>query len=230
MKKLINTSKPHQRSNSFYNSFVLLLLCSLVIAGCDETSPSKQYKFDMARLNQDGSINDGKDFTKQPWACVRDNNTNLIWEVKKSEPGLQSANNTYSWYDPDQDTNGGWAGKANAGVCTGSNCDTQSYVNAINAKKLCGFTDWHLPSREELSTLVDTNVFYPGPTIPTAFFPEPLPPGKYWTDTTFGTRRAGAWAWRFDYGNDFLLEKSEALNVRLTRGIPKTVGEQSTSK
>jgi hypothetical protein len=143
---------------------------------------------------------------------------------------LQNANNTYSWYDPDQNSNGGWAGKANGGVCTGSDCDTKSYVNAINAKKLCGFTDWHLPSSEEMSTLVDTSVFYPGPTIPAVYFPEPLLAGKYWSDTTFRTRRAGAWAWRFDYGSEYLWEKSEALNVRLARGTPKKIEEQSHAK
>jgi len=220
---MINKSILPKNSNSFYISIALLLLCSLVTTGCDNNNPP--YKFDMTRLNQDGSTNDGKDYTKQPWSCVRDNKTNLVWEVKKSEPGLQNANDTYSWYDPDKNTNGGWAGKANAGVCTGSDCDTKSYINVINAKKLCGFTDWHLPSREELSTLVDTSIFFPGPTISKTFFPEPLPPGKYWTDTTFRIRHAGAWAWRFDYGNDFLSEKSEPLNVRLTRGIPKTVGD-----
>lgn len=224
MKKMVNKNTLSKGSIASYRSIVLLL-CPLVIAGCGDTFTPKPYKFDMTRLNQDGSTNAGNDYAKQPWACVRDNKTNLIWEVKKSEPGLQNASNTYSWYDPDENTNGGWAGKANAGICTGSDCDTISYVNVINAKKLCGFTDWHLPSSEEMSTLVDTSVFYPGPTIQTVFFPEPLPPGKYWTDTTFRTRRAGAWAWRFDYGNEYLWEKSEALNVRLTRGIPKRAEE-----
>lgn len=231
MKKSINKVTMSKSSiTSFRN--IALLLCPLIIAGCDDIPALKPYVFDMTRLNQDGSTNDGNDYAKQPWACVQDNQTGLMWEVKKSEPGLQNINNTYSWYNPDQNSNGGFAGKANAGVCTGSDCDIESYANAINAKKLCGFTDWHLPSREELSTLVDISVFYPGPTIPKVFFPEPPPPqGKYWaywTDTTFRTRRAGAWAWRFDYGNDYLVEKSEALNVRLTRGTPKKVGEQST--
>jgi hypothetical protein len=229
MKKMINfSSKSKGHIASCRN--IALLLCPLVIAGCGDNFTPKPYIFDMTRLNQDGSINDGKDYAKHPWACVRDNITNLVWEVKKSEPGLQYANNTYSWYNPDQNTNGGFAGKANAGVCTGSDCDTDSYAKAINVKKLCGFTDWRLPISEELSSLVDTSVFFPGPTIPTVFFPEPLPAGKYWSDTTFRTRRAGAWAWRFDYGNDYLSEKSEALNVRLTRGIAKTIGNSQSKK
>jgi Protein of unknown function (DUF1566) len=220
MKKVINTSKPHQRSISFYNSIALLLLCPLVIAGCGDKLTPKPFVFDMTRLNQDGSVNDGKDYAKQPWDCVRDNQSGLIWEVKKSEPGLQNINNTYSWYDPDQTTNGGWAGKANAGVCSGSDCDTESYIKAINAKKLCGLNDWYLPSRFELNTIVDTSVLFPGPALPKAFFPEALP-GKYWTDTTFKTRRAGAWIWSFDSGSDLVVEKSEAHSIRLTHVAPK---------
>ena len=194
---------------------IVLLLSALVTAGCGEAITPKPFVFDMTRINQDGSVNDGKDYAKQPWACVKDNQSGLVWEVKTTEPGLQNINNTYSWYDPDQVTNGGFAGKAKSGACSGSDCDTASYIKALNAKKHCGLDDWYLPSRFELNTIVDTSVPVPGPTLPKAYFPESMS-GKYWTDTTFKTRRAGAWVWRFDQGSDYVAEKSEALNVRLT--------------
>lgn len=211
------------------NGMALLLLCPLLIAGCGDTLSPRPFVFDMTRLNQDGSVNNGDDYAKQPWACVRDNQSGLVWEVKKSEPGLQNINHTYSWYDSDQNTNGGWAGKANAGVCTGSDCDIESYVKAINAEQLCGYSDWYLPSRYELNTIVDTSVPYPGPTLPKSFFPESLP-GKYWTDTTFKTRRAGAWIWSFDTGSDSVVEKSEAHSIRLTYAPPKKTDEKVTGK
>lgn len=203
-----------------YSWLSILWLCPLIITGCGESIAPKPYVFDMTRLNQDGSENDGSDYVSKPWDCVRDNQSGLVWEVKKTEPGLQNINNTYSWYDSDQTTNGGWAGKANAGKCAGSNCDTESYIKAINAKKLCGLSDWYLPSRFELNTIVDISIPYPGPTFPKTFFPETLA-GKYWTDTTFKTRRAGAWIWSFDYGSDSVVEKSEAHSVRLTHVSPK---------
>jgi len=218
-KSIGNVTVSNTNATSFRN-IVLSLLCSLSIAGCGDALSPQPYVFDMTRINQDGSNNDGSDFSKRPWACVRDNQSGITWEVKSPEPGLHGINNTYSWYDPDQDSNGGYAGKANGGVCTGSDCDTDSYAKAVNAKKLCGLADWHLPSRFELNTIVDTSIFFPGPTLAKAFFPEALP-GKYWTDTTFKTRRAGAWVWRFDYGNDYVVEKSEALNVRLVNATPK---------
>ena len=215
----------------YYSSrkgIALLMLCPLLIAGCGDALTPEPYVFDMTRINQDGSINDGSDYAKNPWVCVRDNQSGMTWEVKTTEPGLSNMSNTYSWYDPDQASNGGYAGKANAGVCTGSDCDTNSFTKAVNAKKLCGLSDWHLPSRFELNTIVDTSIFFPGPTLPVAFFPESLP-GKYWTDTTFRTRRAGAWVWRFDYGNDYVVEKSEALSVRLVHVTPKTAKVEKTS-
>lgn len=219
-----------QPPNAYFscNATVLLLLCSIALTGCGDAITPKPFVFDMTRINQDGSINDGSDYAKNPWACVRDNQSGLLWEVKKTEPGLQNINNTYTWYDPDEKSNGGYAGKANAGVCTGSDCDTYSYAKAINALKLCGSNDWYLPSRYELNTIVDTSIPLPGPTFPQAFFPESLP-GKYWTDTTFRTRRAAAWAWRFDQGGDYVAEKSEAFNVRLTHAtIKKPVGKTDT--
>lgn len=229
MKKLAKNSMLPERPTFFYKAIVVLLVCPAAITGCGDALTPKPFVFDMTRINQDGSENDGSDYAKKPWACVRDNQSGLIWEVKQSDPGLQNINNTYSWYDPDEKSNGGYAGKANAGVCTGSDCDTDSYAKAINAMKLCGFNDWYLPSRFELNTIVDTSIPLPGPTLPKAYFPESLG-GKYWTDTTFRTRRAGAWAWRFDQGSDYVVEKSEALNVRMTHVSPKKPDEKAAPK
>jgi len=220
MNKMINRSTLSKSNIASRNCIALALLYTMLMTGCGDALTPQPFVFDMTRLNQDGSINDGSDYSKRPWVCVRDNQSGMTWEVKTPEAGLRSINNTYSWYDPDQASNGGFAGKANAGVCTGSECDTDSYIKAVNTVKLCGLSDWHLPSRFELNTIVDTSIFFPGPTLPKAFFPEALP-GKYWTDTTFKTRRAGAWVWRFDYGNDYVAEKSEALSVRLVHVTPK---------
>lgn len=224
-------SKNYMVPNSltFARNGVAMLLLSSLVTGCGDNLAPKPFVFDMTRINQDGSENDGSDYVKKPWACVRDNQSGLTWELKKTEPGLQNVNNTYSWYDPDPKSNGGFEGKANAGVCSGSDCDTDSYIKAVNAMKLCGLNDWYLPSRFELNTIVDTSIPLPGPTLPKAFFPESLA-GKYWTDSTFRTRRAGAWVWRFDQGSDYVAEKSEALSVRLTHVSAKKTDERAASK
>lgn len=213
------------KTGFYYSSVILMLLSPLALTGCDKPAAFKPHVFDMTRLNGDGSTNDGKDYAKQPWVCVKDNQSGLVWEVKRPEPGLHSIDNTYSWYDPNPNSHGGFAGKANGGVCTGSDCDTESYVKAVNTEKLCGYSDWYMPSRFELGTIMNEAVFYPGPTLPGGYFPESKP-GKYWTDTTFKTRRAAAWAWRFDQGSEFVAEKTEALSVRLVHATIKPVGKK----
>ncbi|MBI5439428.1 MAG: DUF1566 domain-containing protein [Nitrosomonadales bacterium] len=228
MKMMINKSTASRNSIASCR-IMAMLLGALAIAGCGDAVSLKPFIFDMTRINQDGSVNDGKDYAKQPWVCVKDNQSGLVWEVKTTEPGLQNINNTYTWYDPDKTSNGGWEGKAKGGVCSGSDCDTDSYIKAVNAKKLCGLTDWYLPSRFELNTIVDTSIPLPGPTLPKAYFPESVA-GKYWTDTTFRTRRGGAWVWRFDQGSDYVAEKSEALSIRLTHATIKKPAGKTDSK
>lgn len=115
--------------------------------------------FDYSKIANDGSVLPagtqlgGK---AKDWACTRDNLTGLVWEVKTTNGGLRDMTNSYSWYNPDTSTNDGFSGYQDNGLCTGGiACDTYSYVNAVNAKKLCGKTDWRMPSIEEMIGIVD---------------------------------------------------------------------------
>ena len=84
--------------------------------------------------------------------CVLDQFTGLVWEVKTAEPGLRDRDNTYSWYDPNEDASGelDFRGKRNGGECRDSQCDTQGFVEAVNETEYCGFSDWRMPTRDEL--------------------------------------------------------------------------------
>ena len=88
------------------------------------------------------------------WACTRDDKTKLIWELKTNNGDLHDKRWTYSWYEPDAAKNGGYAGAQNGGSCRGSDCDTAAYIKAVNAEKLCGKSDWRLPTNAELKGLV----------------------------------------------------------------------------
>jgi hypothetical protein len=112
------------------------------------------------------------------WTCVRDNVTGFVWEVKTDDGGLRDKDNAYTWYEPDNGKNGGSAGTQNGGACAGSDCDTHAYVQAVNDAGLCGHTDWRMPAREDLRSLVDHSVAYPGPTIDQAYFPN-TPPSNW---------------------------------------------------
>ncbi len=215
-----------------------LLTFMMLLAGCDKMVPV--YVFDLTRLAADGSEYKGNGhFMEQPWACALDNKTGFTWEVKTTTPGLHAGTNTYTWYSRDETTNGKGAGetnemvegKPNGGVCTGSACDTETFVSAVNAERLCGFSDWRLPNKDELGSLVDATVRIPGPTLPKDFFPNTQNSKfGYWTTTIFRMHHGSAWAWRFDQGADFVAVKVEPRYVKLVRGTAKTVENQKPAQ
>ncbi|WP_186442918.1 Lcl domain-containing protein [Desulfobotulus alkaliphilus] len=183
--------------------------------------------FDFTRLGQNGQplaiqnrgwSDTGSEAEGTQWACVQDNHTGLIWEVKAKE-GLRSREHTYSWYNPDNTSNGGEAGTQNGGACTGSSCDTLSYVQTVNSQGLCGFTDWRMPTRNELLSLVYFNSSS-GPQIDVNHFPNTRghsDESDYWTASPVASSTPLAWTVFFNTGllsND---AKSAANPLRLVR-------------
>lgn len=156
------------------------------------------------------------------WPCVRDRNTELVWEVKSRHPGRHYRLNTYRWFDSDSNRNGGFAGGTEAGHChpqkpDGTGCDTQSFIHAVNAAALCGAQDWRLPRREELRSLVDYRTPSPGPTIDTRAFPNATSQ-FYWSADTAAAEASEAWGIGFAFGFDYAYYKSNRVHVRLVRG------------
>lgn len=159
------------------------------------------------------------------WSCVRDEVTGLTWESKTNDRGVHDAYSTYSWYDPDPTTNGGSPGEADGGICGIESCDTHGLVTAVNAQGLCGFTDWRLPTREELLSLLDRARF--GPTLDTRYFPMMAQPDREgrWVPFSQWTSSATldpdvAWILWFAEGMSYVNRKndSEYLGARLVRG------------
>jgi hypothetical protein len=94
-------------------------------------------------------------------SCVKDNLTGLIWEGKTAS-GTRAGSNTYSNYQV------GYLGtQAQMDAAT----NTFGYVAAVNAMALCGFTDWRMPTVDELQSIVDYSKPSPGPMINTTWFP-----------------------------------------------------------
>jgi hypothetical protein len=164
------------------------------------------------KIANDGSLlNDSATLGNKAkdWACVRDNLTGLIWELKTTDGGLRDVNKEFSWYDPNPITNGGFEGyKSQNGFS-----DTYTYTNTINSQKLCGFNDWRVPHIGELLKLVDENGM-----INRNYFPN-LSDIVYWSSVTTEYDSTKAWIMLF-----FLGEKSDASknldvgSVQLVRG------------
>lgn len=125
--------------------------------------------FSFTKIANDGSAlaNQTNPYSTQPWSCVQDNVTGLIWEVKtKSKSGHRGGEHTYTWYNTDPTTNGGFAGYIGFrddyyGPSCGSPllCNTQSYTLEVNNSNLCGRSNWRLPTLEELRSLLDYSYY-----------------------------------------------------------------------
>src|SRR5690554_2194476 len=137
-------------------------------------------------------------YTANPWSCVKDNVTGLIWKVKTTS-GLQSSSYEYTWYNSTGSNHGGepGIGDLGIGVTTGystantlyagsdncedaSRCDIEKYPADVNAAGICGATDWRMPTSEELLSII--NAGREKPAIDTSYFPN-TQTLDYWTSS-----------------------------------------------
>lgn len=170
--------------------------------------------FSFTKLSQTGASLPAR--AKQ-WACIQDNVTGLMWEMKTDDRGLHDRDWTYSWYEPDAHRHGGHAGQANSGYCGfTSSCDTQGLVTAVNKTGLCGAHDWRLPTREELRSLASLD--RAAPAIDQDWFPD-TQANWYWSTSLTANDAISAWMFTFEYGYDGLAYKSTPHYVRLVRSI-----------
>lgn len=145
------------------------------------------------------------------WGCVRDNVTNLMWEVKQADSTsqLRHQDHRYTW--------GNTANTTTPSTCGGTlaTCNSDAYVAAVNAAGLCGQTSgWRLPTERELLSIVHYGAS--NPAIDTAYFPN-TPSYYYWTSDQYPPAPAYAWVVSFYNGDSGGIGKASANHVRLVR-------------
>ncbi len=148
----------------------------------------------------------------ESWSCVLDDKTSLVWEVKSDKKGVQYALNTYTWFDGESGRDNGTFSK---NCYWGKNCNTQSFIKDINKAELCSYSDWRLPTRSELNSIVD----YYGESdllIDADFFPNTQMDG-YWTSVTVKSNPSMAYETPFFYGGSMARDKTIDTFVRLVR-------------
>jgi len=161
--------------------------------------------FDFTKLDAAGAE---LPLTATAWACVRDNHTGFIWEVKTTDGGVHDVANVYRW--------GGGTAQLNGSLGLRYN-DWDVLLDAANAGSgLCGFTDWFVPDLEQLRSIVDYSQVKP--TLDLAYFPSNLG-GEHWSSTPYANRSHLAWGINFDYGIDFNFSRLNAFQVRLVRVV-----------
>ena len=129
--------------------------------------------------------------------CVKDNITGLMWEGKTST-GRRAGVAYYTNYGD------------------GSVNDSSAYVKELNASALCGYTDWRLPSVDELQSLVNYGVPAPAPSIDSTWFPNTASKW-YWTVLPYVGDTAKAWYVSFYGGGVLYHNRSNGFMVRLVR-------------
>jgi hypothetical protein len=186
----------------------ILLLPALLWAGTiqlPDTGQTKCYQ-GVDPYNEIPCIGTGQDgeyiinplsFTDNGDGTVTDNNTGLMWQ-KDENP------TTYNWYQ----SSGTYDSNYNPGS-----------TDVCGSLNLGAYSDWRLPTKKELITIVDYSIPYPGPTINTTYFPN-TKSSIYWSSTTcaYTPDNRGAWDVYFGYGNVSGYWKNGGFYVRCVRG------------
>lgn len=196
----------------------LLALVSLHVPAADQ--PSKvgggETGFDFTALNASGQPSTPT-ASATPHPCVRDNITGLVWEVKTADGGLRDRNWTYTWYDSIYNY-GGNPGTASGGSCKiRGRCDTEKYVADVKATTLCGFSDWRMPSHQELQRIALMGRSNPGDAL--TYFPN-TPSSYFWSGSPKADGLSYVWYVDFNYGLVFYVTRSYGFHglIRLVRG------------
>ena len=173
--------------------------------------------FSFTKLDSDGfALTDQSNTT---FSCVKDNVTGLIWEAKQTATGLHNRDDVYTWFNTDVANNGQGIGTESANSsCEGKAknfCNTQAYAARVNIASLCAATNWRLPSRKELHSLISYDRI--NPAIDTTYFTNTAN-DRYWSSSPAGGGgNAGAWYVTFANGDASVFSKGSKLLVRLVR-------------
>ena len=151
------------------------------------TSPSALEQSFQKRFSDGSALSDAS----SEWSCVRDKVTGLTWELKQAVGDLRALNNVYSW------------------------TDAQTFVNDANNAGFCGVSDWRIPTREELLSIVDRD----GGQINSIYFND-ISSSGYWTSDVDVNNPLNAWLVTFATANEQaqIQAKAAMAHVRLVRG------------
>jgi len=138
--------------------------------------------------------------------------THFIKITATGKPARANAKNHAAVID--QRTNLMWAAK-DAGTVTFRNAP--ALIADLNANAFAGFTDWRLPTVEELFALADRSRH--SPAIDTDAFPS-CTGGWYWSSTVGASSPSDcAWGVYFGYGYAYYLRQGSDGRVRAVRSV-----------
>ncbi len=175
----------------------------------------------IANSSLDLSETAGLGSSPDQWSCIRDNVTGLMWEVRPNAPGqLRHREHRYRWFNSDAASNGGAAGSRSGNLCAGSllACNTEAYVNRVNAIGLCGYTDWRVPTITELYSIVHFGKPGDPPAVDEDAFPDVPVDSGYWSATPSAADPDKALRLDLRPISESAADKEGSLALRLVRG------------
>ena len=111
------------------------------------------------------------------------------------------------------------AGTSTIGECEGGYMTWQAaldYVACLNSREYLGCSDWRLPNRKELYSLIDHSKY--NPALPQDHHFEDVQLGNYWTSTTYAYDTSRAWIVWIQYGDLSPWDKTVTAWVWPVRG------------
>ncbi len=127
----------------FLRILSILLLCTSLSYGANQ-------KNNFTKLDSDGKILPDN---ANIWAMIKDNSTQLVWEVKTNDGSIHDKNNRYSYEEAQK-----------------------KLIGELNETKFGGFSDWRMPSNDELYSI---RIKGSEPYINSLLFPHTLPTGYH---------------------------------------------------
>ena len=167
----------------------------------------------------DGAVRAGAalSYTDNLDGTITDNNTGLMWEKKDDSGGIHDKDYGYSWSTGENNMDG---------------TITTTFLATLNGGGgFAGYTDWRIPNKKELQSILDYEVY--SPSVDPAFHQPATCTGcadvtlascsctaslSYWSSTTIATNPSFAWRVDFTDGPSFLFDKTGQLPVRAVRG------------
>lgn len=182
----------------------------------DKECFSGTYKYYFTKISEKGQK---LPHSAKDWNCALDTQTGLMWQLRTSESFRSDYK--YTWFedsfgyaDLKDALSGTYVGEglSYGDQCghTLAKCNTKAFVEKANKEKICGYSDWRLPHKNELEDL-SAKGLQPIHAVP--FYTT-----NVWSSSSVEDNNREAWALDFYYSGKLVRKgKGNALGVVVVR-------------